>query len=91
MEVGVPELLTFAARAEREARALMGARTVDAVTGATDAGAELTRAWAPVVTGWLQRSITTRVVGTGRVVGSVRGTIRANVPHSSSAHKQAFR
>ncbi|GAA1436310.1 hypothetical protein GCM10009616_35780 [Microlunatus lacustris] len=82
MQVDVSQLLTFASHAEREG-ALMAARAVDAVTDATSAGADMTRAWAPVgETGRLRASITTKVVGTGRVSGSVRGTIRADVPYS---------
>lgn len=82
MKVDVSELLAFADQAEREAD-LMADRLVDAVTEAITAGAEMTRAWAPVGnTGRLRSSITTKIVGTGRVGGSVRGTIRADVPYS---------
>lgn len=82
MKVDVSELLDFADQADREADVMAG-RTVEAVADAVEAGADMTRAWAPVgKTGRLRSSITTKIVGTGRVGGSVRGTIRADVPYS---------
>lgn len=82
MKTDVSELLAFADRAEREAD-LLADRLVVAVSEATAAGAAVTRAAAPVgATGRLRDSITTKIVGTARVGGSVRGTIRADVPYS---------
>lgn len=80
MKIDVSELLAFADSAEEEADK-MAEGLVEDVTAAAAVGESVAKAWAPRATGRLERSINTRVVGSGRTPAGVRATIRADVPY----------